>query len=93
MSPAPVVEGLDVVEEIGPCLFSGLVHTVVHPFALQRAEEAFHGCIVIPGTDTVHAHLDAMVLQQRLIGAIRVLATLIGVVDQASFGGGSIITA
>ena len=52
-------------------------------FAFQRAEEAFHWRIVVPGADAIHARADTMVLQQDLIGTVRVLTALIGMVDEA----------
>jgi hypothetical protein len=37
-----IVERLDVVEHVCLCLVVGVVHTVMHQFALQRAEEALY---------------------------------------------------
>jgi hypothetical protein len=57
---------------------------MVDQFTFQRAEEGLQRCIVIPSAGAIHAHVDTMVLQQGLIGTIRVLAALVGVVDEAS---------
>ena len=79
VSPALIVEGLDVEEQVRPCLVAGVIHTMMDQFTFQRAEEALHRRIVIPGADAIHAHLETMVLQQGLIGTVRVLTALIGV--------------
>ena len=76
VSPAPVVEGLDVEEQVRPGLVTGMIQSMMYQFALERAKETFHGRIVVPGTHTIHAGLDAMILQQSLVGTVRVLATL-----------------
>jgi hypothetical protein len=82
VAPAPVVERLDVEEQIGLRLVAASIHPMVDQLTFQRAEEAFHGRIVVPASDAIHTGLDAMVPQQGLIGAIRVLAALIGVMDE-----------
>ena len=57
-----VVERLNVEEYAGLCLLASAIYAVIHPLALQRAEEAFHWCIVVPGPAAVHTGADAGVL-------------------------------
>ena len=59
VSSASIVEGLDVVEQIGPGLITSAVQAVMDPLTLERSEEALHRCIVIPSADTIHAGSDA----------------------------------
>ena len=73
-------------KKVGLRLVAALMRLMVHQLTFQRAEKALHGCIVIPASDAIHTGLDAMVPQQGLIGAIRVLAALVGVVDETCFG-------
>ena len=65
MTPTSIIERFDVEEKVGPGLVAGRKHTIVHPFAFQGAEEAFHGGIVVPTSDAVHAGLDVMVLSPK----------------------------
>ncbi len=51
----------------------------MYTLALQGSEEAFHRGVVVPSPDAVHAGLDAMSFQQRLVPLVSVLAALIGV--------------
>jgi len=57
-----IVERFDVAEHVGLRLVARMIHTVLHQLALQRAEEAFHRCIVVPTASAVHTGADAMVL-------------------------------
>ena len=58
----PVVERLNVVEHVGLGLVTSLIRAMVHQFALQRAEEAFHRRIVVPSPSAVHTGADTVVL-------------------------------
>ena len=60
VSPARVVEALDVVEQVGPCLVVRVIRAVVHALAFQCTEEALHWRIVVPGPGTIHADLDTI---------------------------------
>ena len=86
VTATPIVERLDVEKHVCLRLVAGVVHTVMHQLALQRAEEAFHRRIVVPTPGTVHTGADAMVLWQQLVRLVSVLAALIRVVDEASIG-------
>ena len=62
MSSAPVVEGLDIVEQIRPCLFTGVIYAMMDQLTFQRAEETFHRRIVIPSPSAIHTGADTVVL-------------------------------
>ena len=51
---APVVEGLNVEEQVRLRLVAGLVDSMVYQLTFQRAEKAFHGRIIIPSPDSIH---------------------------------------
>ena len=57
-----IIERFDVEEKVGTGLVAGMEHTIMHPFAFQGTEEAFHRGIVVPASDAVHAGLDVVVL-------------------------------
>ena len=82
VSSSPIIERFDVEEQVGPGVVARVIHMMMHPFALERAKEAFHRRIVVPGPDAVHTRLDPMVLQQGLVGRGRVLAALIRMMDE-----------
>jgi hypothetical protein len=82
VTPASIIVPFDVVEQIRSGLVAGMIDMIVHQFTFQTAEEAFHERIVVRAPNTVHACLGTMFLQQRLTGSIRILAALIGVVDE-----------
>ncbi len=48
----------------------------------QTGKEAFHWRIIVPAPNTVHAGLNAMILQDLLVFPVCVLAALIGMMDQ-----------
>ncbi len=62
VKPTPIVERLNVVEDVRSRLVAGAIRTMVYPLALQRAEEALHRGIVVPSADAIHADLDVPVL-------------------------------
>ncbi len=64
VAATPVIEHLDVVEQIGNCLGSGSVARTMHPFVLQAIEEAL-GRGVVPAVDPV-AHQAGHVVQGEL---------------------------
>lgn len=84
VSPASIVERFDVQEQVWPGLVMGTVLAVIYQVARERPDEALHRCIVLPTADAIHAGADTVSLQQGLIGMVRVVAALIGVVDEAS---------
>ena len=82
VQPTPIITRFDVEEKIGSRLLSGLIDTMMYSLALQGSEEALHRGIVIPTPDAVHAGLEAMSLQHRLVLLVSVLAALIGVMNE-----------
>jgi hypothetical protein len=75
MSSATIIEAFDIEEQIGLRLVLGTIGTVMDELAFHGAEEAFHECVIIPRADSVHAGLDAMSPQQRLIGSVGILGS------------------
>ena len=57
-----IIERFDVEEKVGTGLVAGTKHMIMHPFAIQGTEEAFHRGIVVPASDTVNAGLDVVLL-------------------------------
>ena len=86
VTPASVVERLDVIEHVCPRLGAGVIPALVDQFALQRAEEAFHRGIVVPASSRVHTGTEAVIPEQCLILSVSVLASLIRVVYEAGVG-------
>ena len=66
MPPRWVVETLDVVEHICPCLRPGSVDLPGHPLGFQGREEALHRRVVPDFTCTAHAACDPLLLKQLL---------------------------
>jgi hypothetical protein len=64
--------------------------TMIDQLAFQCPEEGLHRCVVIPTTSTVHAGLDAVLLQQHLIPLVGVLTALIRVMEEATPGRASL---
>jgi hypothetical protein len=62
MKPVPVVERLDVVEEVRTRPFADVLRAVVHALAVRRAEEALHRGTIGPDVDAIHAYLDSPVV-------------------------------
>jgi hypothetical protein len=81
MQTPPVVPALDVVEQVRRRLGPVPVQAAVHPLALERTQEALHGCVVVPASGAVHARLDTVRGQQGLIATIGVLTALVRAVD------------
>ena len=69
-----IVEALDIVEHIGPCLIPRPVGFSRDAFGFQRREEAFHRSIVPAVAGPAHRAGDAIVRQQQL----EVLAGILG---------------
>jgi hypothetical protein len=62
VSPASLIEALDVEEQIGFRLIASAVHTMVHQLAFECGEEALRGCIVVPCSHPIHTDLKAVLL-------------------------------
>lgn len=67
MPALPVVEALDVIEDIGSGLRSCCIGFSIHSFPLQQSKEALHGSIVITAPDCAHATNDVVLLEKGLI--------------------------
>src|SRR5690606_24031840 len=82
LSPA-VVERFDVVEDVGLCLGPRAIAGAMHPLILQAIEEAFRTGIVPTISLAAHRADHAVLLQPRLKGATCILASPVGVMNQA----------
>ena len=85
MPATTVVEDLKVEEEVTLGLGTGEILTLIDSFAFHSSDQAFHGRVVVPGTDAVHANPYPSARQQGLVALVRVLATLIGMMDEPLF--------
>jgi hypothetical protein len=74
MSPDPVDEYLDVLEEARPRLFSRRENLVSSQLLLQAGEEALHWRIIPAVRPTAHAASDLVTGQQHLVVGAGVLA-------------------
>ena len=59
-----VIEHLDVVEYILPCVVSGFVNSAPNTFALQEVEEALSNRVVMAVPSAAHAVFEIMLLQE-----------------------------
>ena len=59
-----IIEHLDVVENIRPCVVSGLVGSASNTFALEQVEEAFCNSIVMTVAPAAHAVFKIVLLQE-----------------------------
>src|SRR5678816_3916253 len=82
MSPQRIVEPLDEVEHISTCFVARSVATTIRALDLQRREEAFHGGVIPAVAATTHAASHTMRIEQPLEVLARVLAALVGVMQQ-----------
>src|SRR5437899_6397730 len=84
MTPLPIVEELQVLEEIGARGGTRGPGSVVDELDLQRREEALGDGVVPAIAPTAHAAHDSLLRQHALVGAARVLAPPIRMMQQAS---------
>src|SRR5437588_11846849 len=82
MTTSRVVEPFDVIEDVRASFVSCAIPAAIHALNLERGEEAFHRRIVPAITATAHAATNAMLSQQSLELLRRVLAALIGMMQQ-----------
>ena len=68
MPPLTVIEDLDVLRDLAPCLLTSLVAPVMHQFVLQRAPKTFHRSIIVAVASPTHGRGHAELLQLLLIG-------------------------
>jgi hypothetical protein len=66
--PLSVIEDLDVLRDLAPCLLTGLVVPVIHQFVLQRAPKTFHRSIIVAVTSPTHGRGHATLADLILIG-------------------------
>src|SRR5215510_16402782 len=83
MPPLPIVEELEVVEELGPGRRPSGPGHVVDKLDLQRREEALRDGIVPANSPAAHAADDPMLLQHTLVGATGVLTPAVRMMQQA----------
>lgn len=83
MSPARVVEAVDVFEECALDLTTGLPVAAPDQFGLQRLEEAFDGGIVVTVALAAHRNLEPVLSQQLLIVMSTVLRPAVRVMKAA----------
>ncbi len=82
MSAPWIVEAFDVIEHISPYVVARRVDSPACPFSLQRREEAFNRSVVPTVAFSAHAACNAFSGEQALEVFARVLATLVGVMQQ-----------
>jgi len=63
----PVVEGLDVGEDVRTCLRPRAVGEAMDSLSLESGEEALHRGVIMARADAVHARLDPPVLAEKHI--------------------------
>ena len=81
MTPGPVVEHFNVIEDIRPDQIPGFIYAFSDPFFFQRTEERF-GHRIIPAVATpAHARRQVIGPAEALPVVTAVLATLIAVND------------
>ncbi len=85
MQAWPVIEDLDVVEDCGSGLLSGVEVVEVNEFILQRTEEALGAGVVVAIALGGHARTNPMNLHQLRIRTDHVVPAPVGMVDQAKF--------
>ena len=76
-----IVEALDVIEHVRLCIVSGSVDLASCPFGFEGREEAFHRGVVPDIAGPAHRTGDAVISHETLALLARVLATLVGVVE------------
>lgn len=67
MSPVPVVEQLDVIEDGSACFIAGEEAAMMHELVLEIAEEAFDHGVVVAIAFAAHADSGANPFQPSLI--------------------------
>src|SRR5205809_995335 len=77
MNPLPIVEDLDVLEDLRLRVLSRPIVSLVHQFVLERAEKALHHRVVVAVPPAAHAGEQAMRLQQGPVREACILGTLI----------------
>ena len=77
-----VVEPLDVIEYVRPCVVPGAIHLAGCPLGFQRGEEALHRCVVPDVARPADAAADVMIGQQLLKLLTAILAALIRMMQQ-----------
>src|SRR4030042_4877635 len=83
MHPAPIVEPLDVLEDLPPGLTPSPVAAMPHQLRLEGRKEALHRSIVPAVTLATHARTNPMSPQQALILSTGILHSTVGVMDQS----------
>ena len=81
MATLAIIKQLDVVKQGRPGLRSILKRVVPGPLILERAEKTLHRGIIVTLPFATHADSQAVGLQDGTIGAARILAPLVAVVD------------
>ena len=83
MATSAVVERLDIVEQIGFRCGPRTVAGAMYPLVLQAVEEALRGRVVPAIALAAHRADHPVLFQPRLKGVARILASPVGVMDQA----------
>lgn len=83
MASPPVVEGFDVVEQIGLRVGARTVAGAMHPLILQAVEESLRGRVVPTISLVAHRADHSVLFQPRLKGVARILVSSVGMMDQA----------
>lgn len=81
MTPGPVVEDFNVIEDIGPGQIPGFIDTFSDPFFFQRTEERFDHRIIPAVATPAHARCQVIGPAEALPVVTAVLAALIAMYD------------
>jgi len=82
MSSMPIVETLNVSEDVTFGLVRRIVFATMNQLGLNGTEETFHGGVIVGISLATHTRLDAMVGQQRLVFIAGILAATVRMMQQ-----------
>ena len=83
MATGPMVKHLQLLENGLPDLGSGPKGVAVDAFLFDRSEKALHQRIIVTSSFFAPAHLNAIAFQESKISLTRVLASTVGMMQQA----------
>ena len=86
MAPGPVVEHLNVIEDIRPCQIPGFVYSLPDAFFFQRTEERFGHRIIPAVATTAHTRCQIIGPAETLPVVAAVLTSLIRMYDDLAIG-------
>ncbi len=81
VAPGPIIENVNVIEDIGPGQIPGFVYSLPEAFFFQRTEEQFGQCIIQTVATPAHARSQVIGPAEELPVVTAVLTTLIAMYD------------